>query len=425
MVHGFFEPVPSRSFHRVGMSAPQCLAAERTTDRGRTVVNQGDTPSHRNGKSRPRVKYLRSLDQVEQMTPQQRESLRAVTDRYVFRANDYYLKLIDWDDPDDPIRQLIIPRLEELNDFGRLDASDETSVTVARGVQHKYTDTVLLLCNEVCGAYCRYCFRKRLFMDDNHEVTNDVTAGLQYISDHPEINNVLLTGGDPLLMGTRRIREIIASLRQIPHVKIIRLGSKMPAFDPHRILRDDALMDVFRQYSTRQARIYLMAHFDHPRELTKIAAQAIDRCIDHGVICVNQCPLIRGVNDDPDVLAELYSKLSYLGCTPYYLFQGRPTAGNEPYETPIVRSWEIFQEAMQRGSGLARRARFVMSHETGKVEVLAIDAQYIYLRYHQAKRAEDVGRFFVCHRDDSAYWLDDLEPVEAANWADESFALSS
>ena len=120
----------------------------------------------------------------------------------MFRANDYYLNLIDWDDPSDPIRQLIIPRQEELNEWGKLDASNEESITVARGVQHKYVDTVLLLCNEVCGAYCRYCFRKRLFMDVIDEVTNDVTEGIEYIRQHPEVNNVLLTGGDPLLMST-------------------------------------------------------------------------------------------------------------------------------------------------------------------------------------------------------------------------------
>ena len=163
--------------------------------------------------TRTRVKYVRRLGQVTQLTLEQRDRLEPVEARYVFRANDYYLGLIDWDDPEDPIRQLIIPREEELSEWGTLDASNEESVTVARGVQHKYTDTVLLLCNEVCGAYCRYCFRKRLFMDDNAEVTHDITEGLRYIADHPEVTNVLLTGGDPLLMSTRRLVEIFEALR--------------------------------------------------------------------------------------------------------------------------------------------------------------------------------------------------------------------
>ena len=359
-----------------------------------------------------RVKYVRKLDQIAQLSAEERDRLAPVTDRYVFRANDYYLGLIDWDDPADPIRQLIIPREEELTEWGKLDASNEESVTVARGVQHKYTDTVLLLCNEVCGAYCRYCFRKRLFMDENDEATNDVSAGLQYIAEHPEVTNVLLTGGDPLLMSTRRLVEIFDALRAIPHVQIIRLGSKMPAFDPYRVLRDPDLQAAFRKYSTPTQRIYLMAHFDHPRELTDLAIEGIDTCIRNGVICVNQCPLIRGINDDPRVLGEMYGKLSYIGCPPYYLFQGRPTAGNEPYEIPIVQGWSIFQQALTRGSGLARRARYCMSHETGKVEVLGIDDEHVYLRYHQAKFPGDLGRFFVRRRNDAAYWLDQLEVLD-------------
>ena len=363
-----------------------------------------------------RVRYVRSLDQVANIPDDVRAKLKKVAERYVFRANDYYLGLIDWDDPEDPIRQLIIPREEELSEWGSLDASNEGSVTVAQGVQHKYTDTVLLLCNEVCGAYCRYCFRKRLFMDENAEVTNDISEGLRYIAEHPEVTNVLLTGGDPLLMSTRRLVEIFEALRAIPHVRIIRLGSKMPAFDPYRVLNDEQLQAAFRTYSTPTQRIYLMAHFDHPRELTEEAIAGIDTAIRNGVICVNQCPIIRGINDDPYVLAEMYSTLSYIGCPPYYLFQGRPTSGNEAYEIPIVESWRIFQKALTLGSGLARRARFCMSHETGKVEVVGMDDDRMYLRYHQAKSDEDLGRFFVCRRDDRAYWLDQLrvlDPVPA------------
>ncbi len=358
-----------------------------------------------------KVKYIRDIDHIPNIPPADREILKKVAEKYVFRANDYYLGLIDWNDPHDPIKQLIIPRAEELSDWGKLDASNEAAVTVARGVQHKYPHTVLLLCNEVCGAYCRYCFRKRLFMDENDEVTNDVSAGIDYIRGNPNVTNVLLTGGDPLLMSTRRLREILDALRAIDHVRIIRIGSKMPAFDPWRILRDQELQNLLRTHSTPRKRIYLMAHFDHPRELTDAAVEGIDCFLKCGVICVNQCPLIKGINDDPRVLSDMYRELSFIGCPPYYLFQGRPTAGNEPYEIPIVRGWNIFREALRLGSGLARRAKYVMSHETGKIEILAVDDQHIYLRYHRAKDAANRGRFMIYRRDDDAYWLDHLEPA--------------
>jgi L-lysine 2,3-aminomutase len=229
------------------------------------------------------------------------------------------------------------------------------------------------------------------------------------------VNNVLLTGGDPLLMSTRRLREILGRLRRIPHVKIIRIGTKMPAFNPFRVLDDPELQAAFREFSTPQQRIYLMAHFDHPRELTDAAVRGIDACLNSGLICANQCPLIKGVNDDPAVLAEMYEKLSFIGCPPYYLFQGRPTAGNEPFELPIVAGWQIFQQAIARGSGLARRARFCMSHASGKIEILAVDDHFIYTRHHQARDVRDLGGLRIYHRDDDAYWLDQLRLLETAN----------
>lgn len=358
-----------------------------------------------------KVKYLNNIDQVENISPEDRELLRQVSERYVFRANDYYLQLINWSDPKDPIRQLIIPRKEELNDWGKLDASNEAANTIAPGVQHKYRDTVLLLCNEVCGAYCRYCFRKRLFMNDNEEVSKDVSAGLAYIREHPEVSNVLLTGGDPLIMGTRRLAEIISQLRQIDHVKIIRIGSKMPAFNPFRVLDDVDLQDLIRMYSTGEKRIYVMCHFDHPREMTPQAEAGIAKLIECGAICVNQCPIIRGINDNADTLAELFRRMSYVGCPQYYLFQGRPTAGNEPYEVPLVEGWHHFNDAVTRESGLAGRARFSMSHAAGKVEIQAVDDENIYLRFHRSKYAENTGKFFICKRNDNAFWLDHLEPI--------------
>jgi lysine 2,3-aminomutase len=360
----------------------------------------------------PPVRYVRDLSQVKEIPPEARVHLDRVAERFKFRANDYYLGLIDWSDPADPIRRIVVPDAGEAEEWGRLDASNEGANTVAPGIQHKYAQTVLLLVNEVCGAYCRYCFRKRLFMDGNDEVSLEVEPGCRYIEAHPDVTNVLLTGGDPLILSTRRLDEILTRLRRIPHVRIIRIGSKMPAFNPFRILEDDALVAALGRHSLPDRRIYLMAHFDHPRELTPEATLAVDRLLRAGVVVVNQCPLLAGINDDAETLRTLFRELSFAGAPQYYLFQGRPTAGNLPYRVPIVRGWELFQEAMRGVSGLAKRARFAMSHESGKVEVLAVTRSEILVRYHRAKDPADRGRIVAYRRDDDAAWLDELTPVE-------------
>ena len=159
-----------------------------------------------------------------------------------------------------------------------------------------------------------------------------------------------------------------------------------------------------------------MCHFDHPRELTREAAAGIDRLVGSGVICANQCPIIRGVNDNPDTLAELFNELSYVGCPPYYLFQGRPTAGNQPYEVPLAHGFEVFSEAQRRAkSGLARRARFAMSHELGKIGVAGIDSDRIYFQFQRAKHPAHEGRFLTCKRDNDAFWLDQLELADGGS----------
>ena len=158
------------------------------------------TNNNSNGGATKKAKYLTKLEQIPELSQGEIDRLEEVNEKFVFRTNDYYQSLIDWDDPEDPIRRIVMPDVQELAEWGQLDASDEESYTVVKGVEHKYDSTALLLVNEVCAAYCRFCFRKRLFMDENEEVTKDVSEGLEYIRTHPEINNVLLTGGDPLIM---------------------------------------------------------------------------------------------------------------------------------------------------------------------------------------------------------------------------------
>lgn len=293
----------------------------------------------------PMPKYITDIDKITQIAEKERRRLKEITNKFVFRVNDYYLDLIDWSDPDDPIRKLVIPNEGELEEYGRWDASDEDTNYVVPGCQHKYRTTALLIVSEVCGAYCRYCFRKRLFRNDVKEAMLDVEPGLQYISEHPEINNVLLTGGDSLILGTSKIRDIVERLRSIEHVKIIRFGSKLPVFNPMRIYNDRELLDLFRTYSTPDKRIYVMAHVNHPREITPEAMKGFQTLHDAGVIVVNQTPVLKGINDDPQVLGELLDKLSWAGVTPYYFFVNRPVAGNRDFVLSLKEVYELVEQA--------------------------------------------------------------------------------
>ncbi|MGK7346506.1 MAG: KamA family radical SAM protein [Candidatus Nitrospinota bacterium M3_3B_026] len=358
-------------------------------------------------------KYITKLERVPELCADERRELEPVAERYAFRANDYYNSLIDWNDPADPIRRIIMPQAGELDAWGGLDPSNEEAYTKAPGLQHKYRYTALLLVNDVCGGYCRFCFRKRLFMDINDEVTRDVSEGLEYIKRNGEINNVLLTGGDPLVMSTAKLEGIIEKLRRIDHVKIIRIGSKIPAFNPFRIINDGELLEMFARHSHDDRKIYLMAHFNHPRELTAEAVKAMNMLRRAGVVVVNQTPLLRGINSNPSVLGELFNRLSYIGVTPYYVFQCRPTAGNKMFFLPMEKSYEIFERARAMGSGLAKRARFVISHATGKIEIVGRAEGRIFLRYHRAADDGGEGRFLILKSNPDAYWPDDYDDFAA------------
>jgi lysine 2,3-aminomutase len=359
-------------------------------------------------------KYLSTVDELDNLvglSPNERKEMEAVCEKFPFRANDYYLSLIDWKDRQDPLRRIVVPDPAELDGGGMLDPSHEKDYTKKPGLQHKYDQTGLLLLSDVCGGICRFCFRKRLFLCKERETIKDVTEGIEYIRDHQEITNVLLTGGDPLTLDTRRLESILKELREIEHVNIIRIGSKMLAYNPYRILNDRELCPTLSRYSTPEKRIYFMAHFNHPRELSNLSIQAADQLRDAGVIVVNQTPILNGVNNNPDVMTGLFRKISFAGISPYYVFQCRPSLGNRLFQVPVEQSYSIIQQAWQACSGLAKRARFVMSHATGKIEVVGKTAQHVFMRYHQAADQNLIGKFLILRSNPEALWFDDYRPA--------------
>jgi KamA family protein len=356
------------------------------------------------------VKYLTKVEKVEEFTEEEKSLYAPIAEKFAFRTNNYYNSLINWSDPNDPLKRLVIPVKEELDNWGELDASSERLYQPVPGVEHKYRSTALLLCNDVCAAYCRFCFRKRLFQNDNDEVVKDVSEGVEYIRNHPEINNVLLTGGDPLVMSTGRLEKIIAQVCQIDHVRIIRIGSKIPAFNPYRVVDDPTLPAMLRKYGAVK-QIYLMAHFNHAVELTEPALRCLKSIQDAGVTIVNQTPIIRGVNDSAAVLKELFEKLSFAGIPPYYVFACRPTEGNKAFAVPIETAFRLYEEARMNCSGLAKTARFIMSHKTGKMEVIGMTDDLILMKYLNVVDASKNGRVIMFPRNPEAYWFDDYTDV--------------
>ena len=212
-----------------------------------------------------------------------------------------------------------------------------------------------------------------------------------------------------MIMSTSKLEPIIKQIREIDHVKIIRIGTKIPAFNPHKITDDPSLHEMIRTYSTDEKKIYIMAHFNHPRELTEIAVKGLNMLMQSGAIVVNQTPLIKGVNDDPDVLAELFNRLSFIGVPPYYVFLCRPTLGNEPFAIPVEDGYAIFEAARNKCSGLAKRARLVMSHETGKVEMVGMSDGQVFFKYNRSANVENDGKLLVFESNPDAYWFDDYE----------------
>ncbi len=361
-------------------------------------------------------KYLSTISELDNLvglTSKERNAMEMVSDTFPFRSNDYYLSLIDWKNDHDPLRRIVIPDSNELKGGGCLDPSCEKDFTKKPGLQHKYSQTGLLLLTDVCGGICRFCFRKRLFMCTERETVKDVSDGIEYIREHKEITDVLLTGGDPLTLETSQLEKVLRELREIDHVNIIRIGSKMLACNPYRILNDKDLCVVLSRYSTPEKRIYLMAHFNHPRELTDVSIRAAHELQKAGVLVVSQTPILSGINNDPEIFTELFRKLSFAGISPYYIFQCRPSLGNRIFQVPVEQSYEIVQKSWHACSGLAKRARFVMSHATGKIEIVGKTAGQIFMRYHQSPDPANIGKFMVFRSNPVARWFDDYQHTPA------------
>jgi len=409
---------------------------------------------------------LDTIPQVQGLPADHRFAMQVVSTVFPFRVNPYVCdELIDWSRvPDDPMFQLTFPQRGMLSaeDFrvvaDRLlsDAPPRELAELARtiqrrhnphpagqkelnvpsfegeamqGIQHKYRETVLFfpVQGQTCHAYCSYCFRWPQFvgLDDLKFAAREVDRLITYLRAHPEVTDVLFTGGDPLVMKTSVLRRYIEPLlaARIPSLETIRIGTKAPAYWPQRFVTDDdadELLSLFEAVTGADVHLALMAHFSHPAELaTPIAEQAIGRIRSTGAVVRCQAPLIRRVNDEPGVWSAMWTKQVSLGAVPYYMFIARDTGPLQYFEVPLARAQSIFRGAVSQVSGPARTVRGPsMSATPGKVVIdgtAEIGGERVFaLRFLQARDASWVGRPFFARYDEGVAWLDQLEPAFGA-----------
>ncbi|MBM4166479.1 MAG: KamA family radical SAM protein [Ignavibacteria bacterium] len=262
------------------------------------------------------------------------------------RINPYYLSLIRY--PGDPIWLQCIPDERELLDDGLLeDPLNEDRDSPVQSITHRYPDRVLFLVTSQCSMYCRFCTRKRKVGDSSKINMKFLQDGIDYIKAHTEIRDVILSGGDPLMLTDYMLEKVLKALREIPHVEIIRLGTKMPCVLPQRITKK--LCNTIKKYHP----IYVNTHFNHPWECTPEAKLACGMLSDAGCPVGNQAVLMKGVNDNPDVMLELMRKLLAMRVRPYYIYQADVTKGTNYFRTPVRVGLEIMDKLRGHTSGLA------------------------------------------------------------------------
>lgn len=353
---------------------------------------------------------IRTIEQLEQyisFTPCERRGIKKIIESHPMLVNQYYMDLINWNDPNDPICKMVIPSKEENKSEGSFDTSGEYENTKLRGLQHKYSQTALILTTNECATYCRHCFRKRLAGIVSDEIVTDWDLVVKYICEHKEITNVLLSGGDPLTLPNDRIVAILQKFSGIQHLKFIRIGTRIPVVYPSRIVKDDELINILREYSCEKKRLYVITQFNHPREITPRSIEAINKLNDAHIIVKNQTVLLKGVNDNPAVMAELQGELTKIGVMPYYIFQCRPVKKiKHIFQVPLYRALNIIKETRLMLDGLSKRFRFVMAHKTGKIEIFGCSDDHLYFKYHQAKDKFLAGKIFHKKLSKNDCWLD-------------------
>ena len=297
-----------------------------------------------------RIETLDQLKKYIKLTSEEEEGVKESLATLRMAITPYYLSLIDPDDPHCPVRKQSIPTGAELHqaDADLLDPLHEDEDSPVPGLTHRYPDRVLLLITDMCSMYCRHCTRRRFAGQKDGESSLDrVNKAIDYIAKTPQVRDVLLSGGDALLVSDKRLEDIIKRLREIPHVEIIRIGSRVPVVCPQRITDD--LVNMLKQYHP----VWLNTHFNHPNEITAEAAEACAKLANAGVPLGNQSVLLRGINDCTYVMKKLVHDLVKIRVRPYYIYQCDLSMGLEHFRTPVSKGIEIIESLRGHTSGYA------------------------------------------------------------------------
>jgi len=289
------------------------------------------------------------LEEALALTDDERRAVLSLEERggLPLGITPHFLSLIDRADPDDPLRLQVVPRGDDDDDFARDDPLGEEEHEVVPQLVHRYPDRVLLLATDRCASYCRFCTRKRLVGQGPTPTLSELDVALAYVAEHEEVKEVIVSGGDALMLDDARLDRLLSRIREIEHVEIIRLATRLLAFAPQRVT--SGLLDVIARHHP----VYVLTHFNHPRELCDEAARAVERLAAAGVPVLNQTVLLRGVNDDEDVLAALFRHLTRLRARPYYLHQCDLAPGTARFRVPLDRAMEIAGNLRGQLSGLS------------------------------------------------------------------------
>ncbi|HVU23242.1 MAG TPA: KamA family radical SAM protein [Opitutus sp.] len=297
-----------------------------------------------------RLTTVEQLEQFMTLTPEERAGCYFADKKLSLAITPYFFNLIDREDPNCPIRKQVIPRAGEMqiSTGEQLDSLGEDAHSPVPGLVHRYPDRVLFLVTDRCAAYCRYCTRSRLVSNaQDYNFHPEFEQGLRYIEAHPEVRDVLLSGGDPLLLSDRKLEHLLSRLREIPHVEFIRIGSRIPVFLPQRITPE--LCDLFKKYGP----IWMSIHVNHPKECTAELREACERLAFAGVPLGNQSVLLSGVNDDPEVMKALVHRLLRMRVRPYYLYQMDLITGGAHFKVDVRKGLEIIKALRGHTTGYA------------------------------------------------------------------------